>query len=181
MAFVLRSAGLAALGESLLPRVGIPSIKIGLTIPALLQPQGETKKSLEEHLCDYEQHAQAPANGIEIDAGILKAAPKKKVSHQKRRQRLYGPGDKQIKLKDNLNRCPACGHYKRSHFLCMNCVLQIRNYWKARDAPAPREAEEYANPLDEKVLYPGKTERDYERKLQSKDWIPKRPKTLPVE
>lgn len=165
---------MASVLKSLVPKVALPalpilpelpSIKIGLTIPSFLQP---VEPANHEHDC-------------ELETGILKAAPKKKTSHMKRRQRLYGPGDKQIKLKDNLNRCPACGHYKKSHFLCMNCVGQIRKLWKERDAQAPKEAENFVNPRDEKVLYPGKTEREHEKKLQSKDWLLKRPKTLPVE
>ncbi|GMM47906.1 mitochondrial 54S ribosomal protein YmL32 [Pichia kluyveri] len=159
----LPAAGLSAL----LPR--LPSIRIGVALPSFLQPT-----SNENTIEDIN-------NNNELDSGILRAAPKKKTSHMKRRQRLYGPGDKHIKLKDNLNRCPACGHYKRSHFLCMNCVGQIRKYWKNRDAPAPREAEEFTNPLDEQIIYPGKTERESEKKLQSKDWLVKKPKTLPVE
>lgn len=177
-----RAFGLGAgLVDALLPRIGgIPSITVGLQLPSLLQPAKTPENSpasLEEALCGHE-HSHGEST---IDAGILKTAPKKKVSHMKRRQRLYGPGEKHIKLKDNLNRCPACGHYKRSHFLCMNCVGQIRKYWKNRDAPAPREPEEFVNPRDEQILYPGKTEREHERKLQSKDWLLKRPKTLPVE
>jgi large subunit ribosomal protein L32 len=181
MSFLLKSAGSLGLTD-LLPRVGgIPSIKIGVSIPSFLQPLEKSNKNLQEHLCDHAEHAHTLPEGIEIDAGILHAAPKKKTSHMKRRQRLYGPGEKHIKLKDNLNRCPACGNYKRSHFLCMHCVGQIRKYWKERDAPAPREAEEFVNPRDEQILYPGKTEREHEKKLQSKDWLLKRPKTLPVE
>lgn len=177
MAYVWKTAALWGLTESLVPRVAIPSIRIGVTVPTILPPPA--KKPLEEQLAENENAV--VDEGIEIDAGILKAAPKKKVSHMKRRQRLYGPGEKHVKLNDNLNRCPACGHYKRSHFLCMNCVGQIRKYWKDRDAPAPREAEEFVNPRDEQILYPGKTEREYERKLKSKDWLLKRHKTLPVE
>lgn len=183
MSFILKSASLLSLGESLLPRFGIPSIKVGVTVPAFLQPaqkQSDNANTLEERLCEHAEEFHF-GEGIEIDSGILKAAPKKKVSHMKRRQRLYGPGEKHVKLKDNLNRCPACGHYKRSHFLCMNCVGQIRKYWKERDAPVPNEAEEFVNPRDEQILYPGKTEREHEKKLKSKDWLLKRPKTLPVE
>lgn len=187
MTFVLKVASVFGLGESLLPKLGIPSIRIGVSVPNILQPSLAEQEhqhhgtSLEERLCEHSENVRASEHGVEIDAGILKAAPKKKVSHMKRRQRLYGPGEKHIKLKDNLNRCPACGHYKRSHFLCMNCVGQIRKYWKERDAPAPRAQEEFVNPLDEQVLYPGKTEREHEKKLKSKDWLLKRPKTLPVE
>lgn len=181
MSFVLKSTGLINLGENLLPNITIPSIKIGLSIPSFLLPQ-ESKQPVNQRLAELgEQMAQTDDAPFFHDNGILKAAPKKKVSHMKRRQKLYAPGRKQVKLNNNLNRCPACGHYKRSHFLCMHCVGEIKKFWKQRDAPAEQEPEQFANPLDEKILYPGKTERDYEKKLKSKDWLVRRPKTLPVE
>lgn len=154
---------LGTLGEAL---ARIPAIHIGL--PAM--PAQEVS-----------------LNGVEPsffhDNGILLAAPKKKTSHMKRRQRLYAPGSKQIKLLHHLNRCPACGNYKRSHALCMHCVGQIRRYWK--DESAKKEGEKYvedfANPRDEKVLYPGKFESSEEEKLRKKEYLQRRPKTLPVE
>lgn len=116
------------------------------------------------------------------EEGMLKAAPKKKVSHQKRRQKLYAPGKKQLKILHNLNRCPACGHYKRSHFLCMNCVEGIRRLWCERDAEKqpPQFEQKLANPRDEKIIYPGKKITEEERKLAEKEYVRKRPRTLPV-
>ncbi|QPG75745.1 hypothetical protein FOA43_003105 [Brettanomyces nanus] len=184
MSFVIRSMGALSFGPSLLPRVTLPTLSIPL--PWFLQPQKQAEVSEKsKKLSEWAKAHELSNNEIPFfhDNGILLAAPKKKTSHMKRRLRLYAPGSKQVKLNNNLNRCPACGHYKRSHFLCMNCVSQIQKHWKARDAKLQPEPfrEEFGNPLDEEVLYPGKTERPYERKLRSKEYLVKRPKTLPVE
>ncbi|MBW0500358.1 hypothetical protein O181_040073 [Austropuccinia psidii MF-1] len=55
---------------------------------------------------------------IEIGIGILKAVPKKKVSHSRKRMRSAHKG-----LKPDLGivACPACGEPKRQHFLCLHC------------------------------------------------------------
>jgi large subunit ribosomal protein L32 len=51
---------------------------------------------------------------------ILKAVPKKKTSHMKKRHRqMAGKGLKDVTA---LNKCSACGHLKRAHFLCPYCV-----------------------------------------------------------
>lgn len=51
---------------------------------------------------------------------ILKAVPKKKTSHSKKRSRqMAGKGLKDVTA---LNRCSACGHVKRAHLLCPYCV-----------------------------------------------------------
>jgi large subunit ribosomal protein L32 len=56
----------------------------------------------------------------EIWEGILKAVPKKKTSHRKKRQRfMAGKGLKDV---TNLNKCSACGRVKRAHLLCPYCV-----------------------------------------------------------
>jgi len=56
----------------------------------------------------------------DIWEGILKAVPKKKTSHRKRRQRfMAGKGLKDI---TSLNKCAACGRVKRAHILCPYCV-----------------------------------------------------------
>lgn len=115
------------------------------------------------------------------DNGILKAAPKKKVSHMKKRQKWLAPAKKQLKFLHHLNRCPTCGSYKRSHHICMTCFTQIRNYWKSQ---APKEEpykEEFVNERDEQILYPGKVERAEERMLRKKSYLVNRHKTLPVE
>lgn len=51
---------------------------------------------------------------------ILRAVPKKKTSHRKKRQRFMAGNA----LKDvtSLNKCSACGNVKRAHLLCPYCV-----------------------------------------------------------
>lgn len=51
---------------------------------------------------------------------VLRAAPKKKVSHMKRRHRQKA--GKALQDLKNLNTCPACGGIKRAHTLCQHCV-----------------------------------------------------------
>jgi large subunit ribosomal protein L32 len=51
---------------------------------------------------------------------ILRAVPKKKTSHMKKRHRqMAGKGMKDVTA---LNKCSACGHVKKAHFLCPYCV-----------------------------------------------------------
>ena len=56
----------------------------------------------------------------DIWEGILRAVPKKKTSHMKKRHRqLAGKALKDVK---SLVRCPACGKPKKAHMLCPYCV-----------------------------------------------------------
>lgn len=68
----------------------------------------------------------------DIWEGVLRAVPKKKTSHMKRRHRqLAGKALKDVK---SINSCPACGEPKRLHHLCPNCVagnLQLSLGWVA--------------------------------------------------
>jgi len=68
----------------------------------------------------------------DIWEGILKAVPKKKTSHMKKRHRqLAGKALKDVKA---INECPGCGRPKRAHTLCPYCVSEIYEGWKSRDA-----------------------------------------------
>ena len=51
---------------------------------------------------------------------ILRAVPKKKTSHMKKRHRQYA--GKALKDVTALNKCSACGNVKRAHLLCPYCV-----------------------------------------------------------
>ena len=51
---------------------------------------------------------------------VLRAVPKKKTSHRKKRQRFMA--GKALKDVTNLNTCSACGSVKRAHLLCPYCV-----------------------------------------------------------
>ncbi|KAJ9138703.1 hypothetical protein NKR23_g8403 [Pleurostoma richardsiae] len=55
--------------------------------------------------------------------GILRAVPKKKTSHSKKRHRQMA--GKALKDVNSLCRCPACGGVKRMHYLCTNCLKQL--------------------------------------------------------
>jgi large subunit ribosomal protein L32 len=56
---------------------------------------------------------------------ILRAVPKKKTSHMKKRHRqMAGKGLKDV---ESLNKCSACGHIKRAHLLCPFCVKGKRS------------------------------------------------------
>ncbi|KAH9460526.1 hypothetical protein MJO29_004531 [Puccinia striiformis f. sp. tritici] len=50
--------------------------------------------------------------------GLLKAVPKKKVSHSRKRMRSAHKG---IQPTTGLGICPGCGEPKRQHFLCLHC------------------------------------------------------------
>ncbi|KAK6351720.1 hypothetical protein TWF718_004867 [Orbilia javanica] len=64
----------------------------------------------------------------DIWESILKAVPKKKQSHSRKRMRqLAGKALQDITA---LNECPGCGSLKRSHHLCPTCVNEIKQMWK---------------------------------------------------
>lgn len=56
----------------------------------------------------------------DIWEGILKAVPKSKTSHMKKRHRQMA--GKALRDVTNLNKCPACGGVKKMHTLCPTCV-----------------------------------------------------------
>lgn len=51
---------------------------------------------------------------------ILRAVPKKKTSHMKKRHRQMA--GKALKDVTSLCKCPACGEIKRMHYLCPRCA-----------------------------------------------------------
>ncbi|CAI7642609.1 unnamed protein product [Penicillium manginii] len=55
---------------------------------------------------------------------VLRAVPKKKTSHMKKRHRQMA--GKALKDVQSLNKCPGCGQVKRAHLLCPHCVRGIR-------------------------------------------------------
>lgn len=64
-----------------------------------------------------------PALLGELWDGLLKAVPKKKTSHMKKRHRQMA--GKALKDVTALNKCSACGRVKRAHILCPHCVLSM--------------------------------------------------------
>lgn len=56
----------------------------------------------------------------DIWGGILKAVPKNKTSHSRKRHRQMA--GKALKDVNHLCKCPGCGAVKRTHRLCENCL-----------------------------------------------------------
>ena len=65
-------------------------------------------------------HLNVPSILAGIWESVLRAVPKKKTSHMKKRHRFMA--GKALKDVTNLNRCSACGNVKRAHLLCPYCV-----------------------------------------------------------
>ncbi|KAF7194675.1 putative 54S ribosomal protein L32, mitochondrial [Pseudocercospora fuligena] len=71
--------------------------------------------------------------------GVLRAVPKKKTSHMKKRHRQMA--GKALKDVTALNKCSACGRTKRAHVLCPYCVNSIKQ-WFANGFKSKQEVEE---------------------------------------
>lgn len=63
---------------------------------------------------------QLPGILSDIWDSVLRAVPKKKTSHMKKRHRQMA--GKALKDVTNLNTCSGCGQSKRAHTLCPVCV-----------------------------------------------------------
>lgn len=70
---------------------------------------------------------QIPGILSDIWESVLRAVPKKKTSHMKKRHRqMAGKALKDVK---NLNTCSGCGQIKRAHTLCPHCVESMQKLW----------------------------------------------------
>jgi len=77
-----------------------------------------------------------PGMIADIWEGVLRAVPKKKTSHMKKRHRqLAGKALKDVKA---INTCPGCGKPKKAHTLCPYCVAgqcrSCRDCWGAHNS-----------------------------------------------
>ena len=62
---------------------------------------------------------------------ILRAVPKRKTTHSRKRKRqLVG---KALPDKKNLTRCEACGDWRLLHTLCGSCIKSIQKDWRNRE------------------------------------------------
>ncbi|TWU78851.1 hypothetical protein ED733_007537 [Metarhizium rileyi] len=69
----------------------------------------------------------------DIWESILRAVPKNKVSHSRKRHRQMA--GKALKDVNSLCKCPGCGETKRTHRLCQRCLEDMRRIWRD-DYPA---------------------------------------------
>ncbi|XP_051834466.1 39S ribosomal protein L32, mitochondrial [Antechinus flavipes] len=96
--------------------------------------------------------AETPGPG---DGLVWMAAPKNRRSIEVNRCRRRNP-NKLIKVKNNIDVCPECGHLKLKHVLCGYCyskvrheTAQIRRQMGGRNSKAPT--------VETVVLYQGET------------------------
>ncbi|KAF8476986.1 hypothetical protein BDZ91DRAFT_708473 [Kalaharituber pfeilii] len=75
-----------------------------------------------------------------IFESILRAVPKKKQTHSRRRMRQLA--GKALPTLTNLNNCPGCGRVKREHTLCEHCVQVIQNLWGQERKGQERKGQE---------------------------------------
>ncbi|KAI5467039.1 hypothetical protein BGZ63DRAFT_370219 [Mariannaea sp. PMI_226] len=71
----------------------------------------------------------------DIWEGLLRAVPKNKVSHSRKRHRQMA--GKALKDVNNLCRCPGCGELKRTHRLCQTCLEEMKRIWR-QDYPSDK-------------------------------------------
>ena len=166
--------------------VGFPSFlgaAVGLIPRVTIQ---RTAIPVSQRLEDFvrEKLAQLGQALPQIDVGLWKAAPKKRPSKRRTRINFLAAGKKQVKHMHNLVRCPACGHVKRAHFMCMHCFAEIRYFLRDKKRQALGLVDKLKgkapelDDVDRNILYPGKYTSYEEHKLQAKRWIPKREDTL---
>lgn len=111
----------SSLISSLLPRLSQPARTIGSSYAAIFSRQ-LTHPLIPSLSFAVPAAIQLNVPGIleGIWESVLRAVPKKKTSHMKKRHRQMA--GKALKDVTALNRCSACGHVKRSHLLCPYCV-----------------------------------------------------------
>jgi large subunit ribosomal protein L32 len=68
----------------------------------------------------------------DIWESVLRAVPKNKTSHSRKRHRQMA--GKALEDVHNLCKCPGCGQTKRTHRMCSHCLEQMRNMWR-KDNP----------------------------------------------
>ncbi|KAK0634559.1 hypothetical protein B0T17DRAFT_513647 [Bombardia bombarda] len=71
---------------------------------------------------------------------ILRAVPKKKTSHMKKRHRQMA--GKALKDVTSLCKCPACGQTKKMHYLCPTCASKLKGLMR-REVGDKGNAEAY--------------------------------------
>jgi len=105
--------------KSFLPRLSLPAfavpVAIHLNIPTLLPGVFES---------------------------ILRAVPKKKQSHSRKRMRQLA--GKALKDVNALSMCSSCGKVKRLHILCEHCVRGIKDMWREKGSKSEGEKHEHA-------------------------------------
>ncbi|KAI1644110.1 uncharacterized protein F4817DRAFT_347679 [Daldinia loculata] len=122
----LQQLRIASFFPSLFPRIASTSFQSSFRSTALY-----TQYAQESRLPSVTELAIAIPAAIsnipsllgDIWEGILRAVPKKKTSHMKKRHRQMA--GKALKDVTSLNKCPACGGVKKMHTLCSDCMGRL--------------------------------------------------------
>lgn len=120
---------MAAISASLLPRLSSPAV-LGTSRWATFYTRHFTPRlfpTLSIALPGLSLNI--PALLDDIWESILRAAPKKKMSHSRKRHRQMA--GKALKDVNNLCKCPGCGQTKRTHRLCSHCLEGLCNSLRA--------------------------------------------------
>ncbi|XP_037385331.1 39S ribosomal protein L32, mitochondrial-like [Talpa occidentalis] len=92
------------------------------------------------------------------------AAPKNRCSIEVNRCRRRNP-QKLIKVKNNIDVCPECGHLKQKHVLCGYCYEKVRmETAEIRRQIGKQEGGPFKAPtIETMVLYTGKTQTEQDQ------------------
>ncbi|KAF4978830.1 hypothetical protein FZEAL_4853 [Fusarium zealandicum] len=76
----------------------------------------------------------------DIWESVLRAVPKNKVSHSRKRHRQMA--GKALNDVNNLCKCPGCGEPKRTHRLCQTCLEEMKTIWR-QEYPNDKPSKQY--------------------------------------
>ncbi|KAF2233906.1 hypothetical protein EV356DRAFT_502822 [Viridothelium virens] len=102
----------------------------------------------------------------DIWESVLRAVPKKKTTHSKKRHRQLA--GKALQDATALNKCSGCGRQKRAHALCPYCVQTIRQYWGNNWKPTPELEAEQKEKKDKR-----EEEEQSRKRAKNLRWWPK--------
>ncbi|XBW37765.1 hypothetical protein QEN19_003346 [Hanseniaspora menglaensis] len=109
--------------------------------------------------------------GLELFSkqGLWLAVPKQRSSYSKKRQRQLDL-QKRTKLIPHLDACPICGHYKRKHTLCMNCMNKAKDFLYSfiKKEPRVNKQDQILLPEEKSLLYNARKGLHYEKSLLKK-------------
>ncbi|OCT74285.1 39S ribosomal protein L32, mitochondrial [Xenopus laevis] len=111
-----------------------------------------------------------------LDNIFWMAAPKNRRTIEVNRCRRRNP-DKLIKVKNNIDMCPECGHIKLKHVLCGFCYGKVREETRLiREEIKAKEGGPFRAPIAETVvLYDGEKPRSKDEEKRIIERSRKRP------
>ncbi|XP_010379878.1 39S ribosomal protein L32, mitochondrial [Rhinopithecus roxellana] len=111
-------------------------------------------------------------NSSLLDSMFWMAAPKNRRTIEVNRCRRRNP-QKLIKVKNNIDVCPECGHLKQKHVLCAYCYEKVRKETaEIRRQIGKQEGGPFKAPtIETTVLYTGETpsEQDQGKRIIERD------------